>query len=166
MKFLIWLSAAALKVVALPSYDEADSRLNGAYVALEAHLPAQERLKLREAQRSWIVARNRTCGREARNSCAIKMSLERSHALESAMLRASYKSFSVQQLLRLERQLDDVCRGYGEEGDGPVCTRREAVYNELGRRGWCWGSSKPGTFAEADMYWLPCRNDRTNARPK
>lgn len=63
-------------------YEKADAQLNAAYRALVDRVPNGERTTLRNAQRAWIANRNRLCGREARNSCAAKMTIARAHELD------------------------------------------------------------------------------------
>lgn len=88
MRCLIMIGSVALSVAALAAtgtwtaYDEAEYQLNQAYRSLMLRLSPPERLKLRDLERAWIATRNRTCGREAKNACATRMSIARGRELD------------------------------------------------------------------------------------
>jgi hypothetical protein len=52
-------------------------------------------------------------------------------------------------------RLNEQCRG--GSGDNPAthraCDRREAVYDSIEKKGWCWG---PNEVSNADKNWIQC----------
>lgn len=58
-------------------------------------------------------------------------------------------------LVSLHESMNDQCRG--GSGDNPdtqrYCDRRDAIYKEIERRGWCWG---PDSAVGADKSWVEC----------
>lgn len=88
MKLVILWAAAMLSTGAeaqidqLTNFDQANSELNEAYKAVITELPAGERNVLRDSERAWIASKNRNCGHEAQNSCAIRMTLQQADYLD------------------------------------------------------------------------------------
>jgi hypothetical protein len=134
------------------SFDEADARLSAAYKAAMAVLEPRKRSALRQEERDWIMGRNAACGFEAKNDCATRRTWDRVRAVEGVMARTTVSpSMSDNQLLALERRLDDACRGASQDADGAICRRRDVVVTRLQGRGWCWG---PDHAIEADRRWM------------
>lgn len=144
--------ALLLQAGAWTDFDAADARLQGAYDTLRAERSAPERLALRDAERRWIVQRNAACGAEARNACAVRLTQRRTVELTAEIARShAFQSLPDRDLLALERRIDEICRGSGQDADGPACSRRDAIVTDLERRGWCWG---PDTATEVDSRWM------------
>lgn len=82
-------------------------------------------------------------------------------SLYPSYIRSHYPK-AIQPMLLRQNALDDQCRG--APGDLPstqrACRQRDAVTEQLKAKGWCWGSKNPDAI-EADMTWLPCRDDRS-----
>lgn len=129
--------AVALQSTSWTAFDEADAHLNAAYRAVRAHLTASDRQALRSAQRAWIEQRNRSCGREARNDCAARMSLERTEYLEERLRRApAYGETNDDRLTDIAAALQGACQSPSQDADGVICRRRDEAYTELRRRGY------------------------------
>lgn len=146
--------AALLAVVEIDrvDFDNADSRLNGAYQALLANLDPRDVSTARASQRGWLASRNRRCGFEVKNACAFQATQRRTITIESQLSSTQrYRSITDSQLFRLDRVMDEQCRGTSQDADGAVCTRRDEVVDVLQRRGWCWG---PDASDEANRRWM------------
>ena len=72
-----------------------------------------------------------------------------------AGLSAAAMAQPVNELLAVERELNEMCRGWS--GDDPhtdqVCALRDKVFKALQRSGYCYG--RPGQ-AGAEMRWQRC----------
>lgn len=135
-------------------YDEADLKLGAAYSGLMANTPPADRLKVRVDERAWIARRNTACGREAKNSCSVRFTKQRTAELEAELGRTAwYRTLTAAPLLQLERTMDEQCRGGpSQDPDGPICARRDAVVRRLEVLGWCYGPDD--AESNADRQWM------------
>jgi hypothetical protein len=134
------------------AYDDANAKLAAAYDAVMASLSPPNRIAMRNTERAWIAARNRSCGFETKNSCAVTWTKRRAAELESGLSRSTgFRTLPISELFKLERRMDDACRSPGQDAFGPVCTHSERVTKELYRRGWCFG---PDGETSADERWM------------
>jgi hypothetical protein len=56
-------------------------------------------------------------------------------------------------LLELEAQLNSQCRGSYSAQTQAVCAKRDEVFVQLKKRGWCWGPEDAATF---EKHWARC----------
>jgi len=76
--------------------------------------------------------------------------------------RAKTEQVPIETLLAEVDKLNDQCRG--GSGDSPktteACDKRDAKFNEVAARGWCWG---PKDAIGADQHWMRCADDKSSA---
>lgn len=145
MRLLMLCAAAALSTTAgaqtsqWTAYDQADLELNNAYKDLLSGLPAGERIGLRNSERTWIAARDRACGRNARNACALRMTSQRADYLDRQWtLRIAPKpgqcfSTSVKEVgNRLEGDADDTSGASIVYADGHYQVDYDSSRRKLG----------------------------------
>ena len=156
---LVATTAPVKRDIPWTDYDAADAQLAAAYDALLANVPAPNHMAVRNSERLWIALKNRRCGANARNQCATLLTRARLHELERQLSRTrSYLSLNDQQLRKLANDMNDMCRGPGQDTDGAVCGRRDQIVTLLQRKGWCWGSEYEDSV-EADFHWVRCSHE-------
>ena len=76
--------------------------------------------------------------------------------------RAKAEQVPIETLLAEVDKLNDQCRG--GSGDSPktteACDKRDAKFNEVVARGWCWG---PKDAIGADQHWMRCADDKPSS---
>lgn len=156
---LVATAAQVKGEIAWTDYDAADAQLGAAYDALLVNVPASSRAAVRNSERTWIHLKNRRCGLNARNQCATILTKARLRELEGKLeATRGYLSLDDQRLRKLADDMNDMCRGRGQDADGAVCGRRDEIVTLLQRRGWCWGSEYEDSV-EADFRWLRCSHE-------
>jgi hypothetical protein len=155
---LLFLALAAAPPMSIASqdrtdFDTADSEHNAAYELLIAGTVPADRERLRTVERTWLAFRNASCGRQAHNACATRLTRKRTRDL-AAQITAdhSYLKLADAELIQLEQYASDACHATGLDEEGVMCTRRAAIGRHLERRGWCWGPDSPK--AESDQHWI------------
>jgi hypothetical protein len=75
------------------AYFDADIDISDAYRGLMSYLNPAERTRLRDEERAWIVARDRTCGAGSKGPCAVAAVRQRTHLLEARLDKLSAPYF-------------------------------------------------------------------------
>jgi uncharacterized protein YecT (DUF1311 family) len=133
-------------------FDDENARMETAFEMLMFQLGPAETTSLGASQRRWIETRNRACGFQTRNACALRLTVARANALERMVTRQkAWRHWPDSRLMQLVDTLQSGCNGYGQELDGPICRRLDETTLMLGRRGWCWG---PRDAYEVDRHWM------------